>query len=74
MKLKDLIKNREKLKKYDELEKWKDFLEVDYFYLSISGIAGTEGNRCNIKRYVPDNIKQIFISAIDKEIDKLDDE
>ena len=81
MKLKDLIFNREKLRKYDELKEWKEYFDENRIIIDARGrkyyrpcsketINGVE---VVIDR-LPDNIKQIIISALDTEIKKLDEE
>ena len=59
MKLKDLLKGRDKLRKYDELKKWRDFIKKNSLITAV---------------YVPDNIRKIIIDAIDAEIKKMEKE
>lgn len=73
MKLKDLISNREKLKKYDELKEWKDLFE-DKKNDTILLQTGTDFGFAQNSFIIPKHIKQIFISALDAEIKKLDEE
>lgn len=62
MKLKDLLKGRGKLRKYDELKEWREYANRGLF------VYGLE-----IKK-LPDHIKQIIIDAIDAEIKKMEEE
>lgn len=59
MKLKDLLKGRDKLRKYEELEKWRDFIKKNSLITAV---------------YVPDNIRKILIDALDAEIKKMEEE
>lgn len=59
MKLKDLLKWRDKLRKYEELEKWRDFIKKNSLITAV---------------YVPDNIRKIIIDAIAAEIKKMEEE
>ena len=76
MKLKDMLNNRDKLEKYDELKQWKDLFEQNnpkitqgYYNVSSMGISlGTSTFE------VPDNIRKIFVDALEAEIKKLDEQ
>ena len=57
MKLKELLKGRDKLRKYEELEKWRDFIKKNSLITAV---------------YVPDNIRKIIIDALDAEIKKME--
>lgn len=59
MKLKGLLKGRDKLRKYEELEKWRDFIKKNSLITAV---------------YVPDNIRKILIDALDTEIKKMEEE
>lgn len=59
MKLKDLLKGRDKLRKYEELEKWRDFIKENSVITSV---------------YVPDNVRKIIINALNAEIKKMEEE
>lgn len=59
MKLKDLLKGRDKLRKYEELENWRDFIKENSVITAV---------------YVPDNIRKILIDALDTEIKKMEEE
>lgn len=59
MKLKDLLKGRDKLRKYEELEKWRDFIKK---------------NRVITAVHIPDNIRKIILNALDAEIKKMEEE
>lgn len=78
MKLKDLLKGRDKLRNYDELKEWREYFSVNRI------IINTEG-RCYYRPHereticghsflvdeLPANIKQIIINALDAEIKKM---
>lgn len=68
MKLKDLLKGRDKLRKYDELKWWEGYFERG---LIINKIDSTF--QYDIKS-LPDSIKQIILDAIDAEIKKMEEE
>lgn len=76
MKLKDIIFNREKLREYDELKQWKDLFEQNnskitkgYYNVSSMGIS------CGTSTFeLPDNIRKIFVDALEAEIKKLDEQ
>lgn len=59
MKLKDLLKGRDKLRKYEELEKWRDFFKK---YSLITAV------------YVPDNVRKIILDALSAELKKMEKE
>lgn len=59
MKLKDLLKGRDKLRKYEELERWRDFIKKNSVITSV---------------YVPDNIRKIILNALDAELKKMEKE
>ena len=59
MKLKDLLEGRDKLRKYEELEKWGDFIKKNSLITAV---------------YVPDNIRKIILDAIDAEMKKMEEE
>lgn len=69
MKIKDLISNRDKLRKYDELKEWKErfkyIVDLPLCTLPPNRIVGLE---------LPDHIKQIIVAALESEIKKLDEE
>jgi hypothetical protein len=69
MKLKDLLFNREKLRKYDELKEWKE---------NFSNMAhvpvGLLPHHSVVALRLPDHIKKTIISALEAEIAKLDEE
>lgn len=68
MKLKDLLKGRDKLRKYDELKWWEGYFERG---LIINKIDGTF--QYDIKS-LPDSIKQIILDALNAEIKKMEEE
>lgn len=59
MKLKDLLKERDKLRKYEELENWRDFIKKNSLITAV---------------YVPDNIRKIILNALDAELKKMEEE
>ena len=61
MKLKDLLKGRDKLRKYEELEKRRDFIKQN------SVIT-------DVYVHIPDNIRKIILDAIDAEMKKMEEE
>lgn len=76
MKLKDLICGREKLRKYDELKEWKEKLENSSFGDSARCLFECTSPRELKGAYTsyPDNIRDIFVKALEAEISKLDEE
>lgn len=76
MKLKDLLFNREKLRKYDELKQWKDLFEQSNPKISQSQYnVSSMGISCGASTFeLPDNIRKIFVDALEAEIKKLDEE
>lgn len=76
MNLKDLIFNREKLPKYDELKQWKDLLSRATLKISQSQYnVRSMGISCGTSTFeLPDNIRKIFVDALEAEIKKLDEE
>lgn len=68
MKLKELLKGREKLKEYDELSKWKDYFDRNVI------VARGDGKPYEfIVEQLPDRIKEIITNALEAEIAKLDE-
>ena len=59
MKLKDLLKERDKLRKYDELREWRDYIKRNSVITAV---------------YVSDNIRKIILDALDAEIKKMEEE
>lgn len=76
MKLKDLLFNREKLRKYDELKRWKDLFEQRNPKISQSQYnVSSMGISCGTSTFeLPENIQQIIVDALEAEIAKLDEE
>lgn len=70
MKLKDLIFNREKLRKYDELKEWVDKLGDKNIFGGEYYIV--KGDVIGWVR-IPNSIRDIFVSALESEIAKLDE-
>ena len=74
--IKDLLANRERLAKYDELTEWKMIFEADKAKIA-QNIYHAESTmiQCGTTTFeIPDHIKQIIVSAFDAEIKKLDEE
>lgn len=72
MKLTDLLFNREKLRKFDELKEWRDYFDKDELYLhSACAFFGADEK---LAVFIPDDIRKIILSALDAEIKKLDEE
>ena len=79
MKLKDLRKGRDKLRKYEELKKWKDIFS---FICRINNLNGYDkitssrlsDNGVEVDEKLPDHIRQIIIDALDAEIKKMKEE
>lgn len=69
MKLKDLLKGRDKLRKYDELKEWKENFS-NMVELPMSMVPP----HCIVGLPLPPHIKQIIIDALEAEIKKLDEE
>lgn len=74
MKLKDLLKGRDKLRKYDEMKEWREsfanMVDIPMWHTLMS-----LANSNNIVALpLPDHIKQIIIDAIDTEIKKMEEE
>lgn len=69
MKLEELLKGRDKLRKYDELKEWKghfsDMVDLPMSVVPSHRIVGLP---------LPPHIKQIIIDALEAEIKKLDEE
>lgn len=72
MKLKDLVFNREKLLKYDELKEWKEYFSKDELFLSSA--CALFGKDEKLAVFIPDNIKQIIVDALEAEIKNLDEQ
>ena len=72
MKLKDLLKGRDKLRKYDELREWEEYFGKDELYLSSA--CALFGKDEKIAVLIPDCIKQLIIDALDAEIEKMEEE
>lgn len=72
MKIKDLLASREKLAQYDELKEWKEYFGKDELYLNSA--CALFGKDEKLAVFIPDNIKQIIVSALEADIKKLDEE
>lgn len=74
MKLKDLLKGRDKLREYDELKAWRgnfvDMVDIPTWNMMMYGA----NSKSVIALPLPDHIKQIIIDAIDAEIKKMEEE
>lgn len=76
IKLKDLLLNRDKLRKYDELKQW-----VGYFiengvslYVPSLTVLDYDGTIAFGTFHIPDSIRKIIVDALEAEIAKLDEE
>ena len=69
MKLKELLKDREKLRKYDELKEWKGYFK-DMVDLPMSMVPPP----CIVGLPLPSHIKTLIMNALEAEIKKLDEE
>lgn len=72
MKLNDLIFNRDKLRKYDELKEWEENFSKDELYLGST--CAFFGANEDLTAFIPDDIREIIIKAIRHKIVKLDEE
>ena len=72
MKLKDLLKGRDKLRKYDELREWEEYFGKDELYLSSA--CALFGKDEKIAVLIPDCIKQLIIDALDAQIEKIEED
>lgn len=71
MKLKDLLKGRDKLRKYEELKKWKGRLS----FIGARIVTKDREVLGEARTFdIPIEIKQIFIGALDAEIKKMEEE
>lgn len=68
--IKELKANREKLAKYDELTEWKGYFIKNRIVKEGGAVDGRPYQYC--LQEIPDHIKQIIVSALDAEIEKLD--
>lgn len=75
MKLKDLLKGRDKLRKYDELKAWRDRFNNATAQLQYD-IQGHCHGGCQeiFHDIIPYHIKTIIIDAFDAEIKKMEEE
>lgn len=81
MKLKDLLKGRDKLRKYDELKEWCEYFDLNRIIIHTEGRGyyrphkkETIGGYSVVIDQLPDHIKTIIINAIDAEIKKMEEE
>lgn len=74
MKLKDLLKGRDKLRKYDELKEWRgkfaDMVDIPVWH-TLMGLANSNDI---VALSLPDYIKQIILDALDAETKKMEEE
>lgn len=71
MKLKELLANRYRLERYDELKEWKEFLcddSASSFTINKYRAVLAETQKLS------DYIKKIIVDALEAEIQKLDEE
>lgn len=72
MKLSDLLDNRDKLRRYDELRAWKEnFGKDDLFLGSTCSFFGADEE---LSAFIPETIRGIILSALESEIAKLEEE
>lgn len=76
MKIKDLISNREKLRKYDELTKWVGYFVENGVSLNVPSLTvlDYDGTIAFGAFPLPDDIRKIIVDALEAEIKKLDEE
>lgn len=72
MKLKDLLKGRDKLREYDELKEWREYFGKDELYLNSA--CAMFGKDEKLAVFIPDNIRKIIVDALDAEIKKMEEE
>ena len=65
MKLKDLLRGRDKLRKYDEL---KNLIEL------IKGCQSRYGKDCDVSIPMSPYVQRIVLDALDAEIEKMEEE
>lgn len=74
MKLKDLLKGRDKLRKYDELKEWRgkfaDMVDIPTW----NCLMGMASSHNIVAIPLPDHIKQIILDALNAEIKKMEEE
>lgn len=74
MKLKDLLKGRDNLRKYDEMKEWRgnfaDMVDIPTW----NCLMGMASSRNIVALPLPKHIKQIILDALDAEINKLEEE
>ena len=74
MKLKDLLKGRDKLRKYDELKAWRgrfaDMVDIPTWNMMMC-VARTDNV---VALPLPNHIKQTILDALDAEIKKMEEE
>lgn len=74
MKLKDLLTGRDKLRKYDELKKWKERFANMVDIPTWNCLMAIPRSDKIVALPLPANIKQIIIDAIAAEIKKMEEE
>lgn len=74
MKLKDLLKGRDKLRKYDELKEWKERFANMVDIPTWNCLMAIASSNNIVALPLPANIKQIIIDAIAAEIKKMEEE
>ena len=74
--MKELLRGRDKLRKYDELKQWKDLFEQSKLQITQSQYnVSSMGISCGTSTFeLPNNIRKIFVDALEAEIKKLDEE
>lgn len=74
MKLKDLLKGRDNLRKYDELKEWKERFANMVDIPTWNCLMAIASSNNIVALPLPTNIKQILIDALDAEIKKMEEE
>lgn len=76
MKIKDLISNREKLRKYDEITQWVGYFIENGVSLNVPGLTVFDyDDTVAFGTFpLPDDIRKIIVDALEAEIKKLDEE
>ena len=74
MKLKDLLKGRDKLREYDEMREWRyrfaDMVDIPTW----NCLMGVVQSHNIVALPLPNHIKQIILDALDAEINKMEEE
>ena len=74
MKLKDLLKGRDNLRKYDEMREWRGKFAYMVDMPTWNCLIGMVPSRNIVALPLPDHIKQIILDALDAELKKMEEE